>query len=429
MPYKARREADGFYSITGVPVFAEVPKGVKGAPYDIDKDWLEAALSKSKVREKEGYLAPLHFEHHGGPDKSFKAGHYRLTRIGRVKIGGEMKFALYADFLKIPAHVMHSVMANEWPYRSVEIVRYQEHEIESVALLDDDSPFHKFELLNSDSIELDDDGDSTAREWQIAGPVAFAKTDAGYAGLFRFSEARMKFTVKPDGKGGFAAFGEDGKPAAGDIAGAEIAVEQHITFDKLPDDADELKKMAKAISAKLKQLAKCEDDDEEDENNPHKPADTDKGMKAGALDAATAARFDNLEREVNTMKAEKAQIGMVESAVAALKKDGYHVSDITRASIATYAATGKEALATFLADYRRLATKDGPETMGDAQEQNDDPFVAKFAAQGEAAHKAAVQCAAGFDSLVEAGLRRGTDDERKHFFKTYMTTRGFKAAS
>jgi len=434
--YKARREPDGFYTITGVPVFAEVPKGTKGAPFDIDREWLDAALAKSRTREKEGYLAPLHFEHHGGGEKSFKAGHYRLTRVGKVKVGGDKKFAIFADFLKIPAHVFASLMQNDWPYRSVEIVSYEEHEIESVALLDDETPFHKFELLNADTIDLESTPEDPASHLPVlAGPVAFARTERGYAGLYRFSEARMKINLKGNPKDGYSAFDEDGMLATGDIAGAEFHLSgAEFESDDLPDDEKELSRMAKAIAAKLKKMAKGkpkklmdddEDDKKRDEDDGHKPAEA----KHAAADlAGILCRFDAMEAELASLKSAKVRDELLASTLAALKTDGYHVSKLTSSTMEKYAGD-KAGLINFVAHYRATVPKDGPPTLGDSDKGNEeDPVVADFARQGEDAHRAAITAASEFGNLVKAGMRSGTDEERVRFMRSYMGTRGFKVA-
>lgn len=179
------REVDGTFTIYDVPVFASVAKGVKGAPKDIDGDWMQAALDKSKLREADGYLAPLHFEHHDSGERSFKAGHYRLTRVGPITLAGESKLAVFADFVKIPEGVFNAIMEGHWPYRSVEIVNYDAKEIESIALLDDETPFHKFALLNSDNIMVEEPEPVGAGAPD--GAIGFRKIDNGFAAMFSFA--------------------------------------------------------------------------------------------------------------------------------------------------------------------------------------------------------------------------------------------------
>ena len=443
MRYKARRELDGFYTIRGIPVFAEVPKGVKGAPFDIDKEWLQAALAKSRTREREGYLAPLNFEHHGGPERSFKAGQYRLSRVGTLKIGGEKKAVLFADFVKIPPHVFESILGNEWPYRSVEIVSYEDFEIENVALLDDDTPFHKFELLNADSIDVD--GKDTPLLDRIPvpmGPVAFAKGGAGgFRALFCFREKDMtKYTIRGNAADGFSIH-EDGKPAAA-FADAEFGFEPTdaalVSFqddekkkDDLPDDEKKLKAMLKRINAKLKKMGAFADDDDKDDEkkgkpfqDENKPAEPDKDKddkkdlkKSGAVDdkdlVATFARMDRLEKKVETMESAATSSDRLDAALAGLKKDGWHVGANSRKHFAEFAGD-EAALSGAVAHYRAVVPKDGPETLDDAETEQQ-KFYAKF----EDPNKAQ-EFSAQFDQLVRGGMRRDTPAQREAYIKFNM---------
>lgn len=422
MPYKAKLGSDGFYEIRDVPVFSEVPKGVKGAPFDIDGAWLRAALARSRIREREGYLAPLHFEHHAGGEKNFKAGHYRLTRVGTLRVGGESKSVLFADFVKLPESVFQAIMRNEWPYRSVEIVRYSDHEIESVALLDDDTPFHKFELLNAGTIEISGEAEAT----DVPVPVAFARTKNGHAVLFRLTEkeGRMKVTVRQMDSGSWSITDGAGSPIEG-FSDADVTV---VGFDsgedKLPEDEAKLRKMAKAIKARLKKMGCDDDDGEGDKGGEH----SSRHLPFEVADLAEfAARIDVLEKQVADQRLAAESAENMAKAVNDLRRDGYHVSGLTEETIRKFSADS-DGLKSFISHYRATAAKDGTKEPSDAESKADDPVVAKYAALGVEAHKTAVAALAAFSELVDAGMRRGTDDERARFVQTYCNARGFKAA-
>lgn len=457
MPYDARREDDGSYSIKGVPVFAEVAKGVKGAPFKIDQAWLQDAVENSKTRAREGYLPPVHFEHHGGNDQCFKAGHYRLTGVRKMRIGGKSVYAIVADLVKLDKPVFDQIMANNWPYRSVEIASYTDREIESIALLDDDTPFHKFELLNADSIALDPSQGQL--ETEPLGAVAFANTERRTSvALFHFGgdpQMQVKITFNRE-TGKFDATDENGEALKGDLAGASFDVDtKTIPFkkgakmmeddkdsDELPEDEAELKKMAKTIDGKLAKLMKgkkkklCEDGDESGDK-PNKPSEVeDKGMKARALDVESMARFDSMESEIRTLKSVNAEAAsakkretLVDDTVSALRADNYFVSKRTIASFAVYAESGEDVLEQVVADYRRLTRRDGADTLDDHEDAapNEDADVLKFAKQGEHAQRAAIDAKAKFDGLVDCGWK--SESDRVSFMKREMAHQGFKATA
>ena len=426
MAYRARLDDDGFYSISGVPVFAEVPKGSKDAPFDIDKEWLDAALANAKQRAKEGYLPPIHFEHHGENASAFKAGHYKLARVSQIRVGGMRKWALLADFTKLPRHVFDAILGNEWPYRSVEIASYEEREIESLALLSDCPPFHKFALLNADTIDVD----PAPGKLLPAGPVAFAKRDHGYAGLFCFTEDRMEFTLSGDPDAGFSLLDDKGKPAA-EFVGATFALDTGDGFglvsfgedgddDDLPDDVKKLKALMARCKAKM---ARMQDDDEQ-----HTPADVgkddddDKGTKASA---SILAKFDDVSARLAAIESEKVVDRMLTDGIAGLEAKGYHVSTETREVAARFAARGKEPFADFIGHYERSVPRDGPETIDEGEEPE---LVARFRNAGPEAHEKAAEFNSRFDELVAAGLRNDTDPERKRFVEFSLRTAGIKVA-
>lgn len=433
--YKAKREADGSYSIFGVPVFAEVPKGEKGAPFDLDRAWLQAAVDVSKVRHGEGYLAPLHFQHHDGRSENYKSGHYVLSRVGRERIGGRLQWTAYANFLKLTEGDFASIMSGHVPYRSVEIDKYEEFEIESLALLSHHTPFHKFKLLNADSVELEGgDDDTLTHELQVAGPVAFAQTGHGFAGLFCFRSPqeegdRMKIKMV---KGVPTLFDKEGEPI-------EFELDPSIQFAgddddvKLPKEKDALKKMQKAVNAAL---AKFDDEDEAEkkkkkdfDDDTGKPGESDDDKDKGGKMSKMFALVDGLQSQLDKSNArfDKAE-AKVESksrliaAVEGIKKKGYHVSEATREHFSTFAHDQK-ALDAQVKHYLRVANPDGPEVLEEDHGSGDGTVVSQFTAHGETAHRLAVEADANFTNLVGTGNRN--EPEREGFVTRALKAHGF----
>lgn len=145
--YTAKANADGTYDIYDVPIFAELPKGEKRNAQDIDKKWMEACVAQHLLRQGEGYLAPMHVKHHGDGEQTQRAGFFLPKAVKTLRYNGRAIAALYADMLAIPAAVFESIQRGELNYRSVEVATWDKAEIASLALLDDEAPFFKFELL------------------------------------------------------------------------------------------------------------------------------------------------------------------------------------------------------------------------------------------------------------------------------------------
>lgn len=440
--YRARREEDGTYTIRGVPVFAEVPKGVKGAPFDIDASWLNSALAKSRVRAKEGYLAPLHFEHHDGGERNFKAGHYALTRVGLIAVGGERKFALFADFKKLPEHAFAAIMAGEWPYRSVEIASYEEREIESIALLDDETPFHKFKLLNGESIDLEEGATQARPNLMPVGPIGFTKSKAGkYAGIFCFAEEPMKkLVLAGNPSAGFTMHDEEGEEFADEkLRGFEFSVQCtdgfHFQEDKDKDDKDDdgfpkteakLKAMLKAINAKL---AKMADDDDDKKTTPVEVDEDKEKAKSNAADPETLAKYQMLKARLDRLEHEKVAEKTADAAIKELRGDGYHIATDMAASIHGYTKRGEsEGLQSYIKTVR-AGVKDGPATLEDSDvTETESEQVASFQKMGPKAYEAAQRANTTYDELVAGGLRQDGEDDRKRFITFSMRTAGFKVA-
>lgn len=448
MAYRARKDADGTFSIFGVPVFAEVPKGEKDAPFKIGKAWLQKALDNSRLRAREGYQAPLHYQHHDGDGPKQKAGHYILTKVRKLSVGGVRKWAVLADFSKLDEFGFASLMSGDWPYRSVEIASYEDAEIESIALLSDFTPFHKFELLNGESIRLDS-ADMPA-DLVSAAPVAFSGSSPRY--LFRFTDDSTAPKAQPGG--GMKHFtilrADDGELALTDSEGSvqPLVIDTSIKFkgqgddDKLPEDKEKLKKLARAVAAKLATFEDDDEkdddekdkdekdkgfdsDDEKDEDNPHKPAEA-KAAKRMQADLITiCARMDSMEGQQKSDRKAKRQGDRLEAACAGLRKDSYFVSKSTEEQFAKL-AHDSDALDAAVKLYRKVASKDGPDNLDD--DNVNDETVGQFASQGEHAHHAAVEADKNYSNSVEAGRRSGDPKERKEFINRHMTSLGYKAA-
>lgn len=143
--YRATKNGDGTITVHDVPVFAEAvdARGKKVAVFDRPK--LASLLAIAQREEQEqGYLPAMHFRHHYDPDVK-RAGVFRLTGMQRLRLNGAERWTLFADLI-VDAAAYGEIQSGRWPYRSVELTP-QLDRIRTLALLDHEAPFHRFELL------------------------------------------------------------------------------------------------------------------------------------------------------------------------------------------------------------------------------------------------------------------------------------------
>lgn len=445
MAYKARREQDQTWTLTGVPIFSFVRKGEKGAPFNIDKQWLDTTLANLRKRHGTGYYPPVHVHHHGTEKPTFLVGQFEAERVAPYDFGTERQPALYVTLKGIPDHAFHAIWEGQYPYVSVEIVRYGDREIDSLALLDDDAPFFRFRLLNRHSIEIEAGSPTPGKE--MAG--VFSDSDAVQVavptGSVNFCAAEVpsmgKFVLCGNPADGFSLHDDKGEA----VTTATFSSASSFTFepdkgyglvcfedkekdDDLPGDMKSLKALAKRVAAKLKKLQNDDGDKDDEQHTPAEPEE--KGMKKHDAkdEASLLARFDAMEARLNTMETQRAVSARIDSAVKGLKGDGYHVSETTRKSIAKFAAVGEPELDEFLKHYRASVPKDGPETLDGDAEPVEHESVARFRAAGPEAHTKAEQFSAEFDRLIESGYFSARED-RARFIERRMAAAGFKVAS
>jgi hypothetical protein len=149
--YRCEQQDDGKWTIYDVEVFAAAENDgePRGASKAIDKGWLRDAIKRAAQRRTEGYLPPLHIQHHDEGEAVEDAGHFVLTKVKMRKYDGEMVPVLYATFVDVPDHVHHRIASGRLSYRSVEIlkVKGRKPEIDSIALMAHTVPYFRFPLL------------------------------------------------------------------------------------------------------------------------------------------------------------------------------------------------------------------------------------------------------------------------------------------
>lgn len=138
-----------------VPIFVEtekrVTRQVDGKPvvamHQFDGDWIEKAVAQMQAKEAEGYLPPLHVQHHGEGKEVVAAGHFRVVGTEEITFEGRPRKAVMADLVITNPQVEADVKAMRFPYRSVEIHKLDTPAIDSLALLDAEVPHCRLPML------------------------------------------------------------------------------------------------------------------------------------------------------------------------------------------------------------------------------------------------------------------------------------------
>jgi hypothetical protein len=150
LTWRAKRNADGTYTVRGVPILADhvAPASKK----KIDAKWLKAAVEEAKTRrDQDGFRAPVHVGHHDltkpGQDGTEEAGYFNPTGVVKAMFEGKPRDVVMADLENIPPEVFKRMREGRLPYRSVEILDVNKPSIDSLALLSTRVPYFRFKPL------------------------------------------------------------------------------------------------------------------------------------------------------------------------------------------------------------------------------------------------------------------------------------------
>lgn len=366
MPYQATQNSDGTFNIHDVPIFAEMKAKERGNENAVGRTWMEAALKKAERRRvQDGYLAPAHIHHHGDEKPTRRAGFFMLTRVERTPYEGKPRWTLFADLVNVPPDVFAEIKSGALPYRSVEFMWDQPPEIHSLALMPDEVPFFRFELLTiADKATLSDKPGPERLPDHEAPAVAFAHAGARTMVLFRFREEQNMPDIEPGTDPG-AKSGATIDDVLVAIAALPEAIVSALKGGEMGDDD--------GTPAEPEKLADDDDKDDDDEE-----------MSAGDIQVAKlTARLGSVEEKLSARDAKDATSDLVTGALAELK--AWNVTDSTRASIAVFAAQGKPVLDAFVTEFQRNTPKEPPATFSDMDagtSEGDSAEVMKYTAMG-----------------------------------------------
>ena len=142
--YKAAQAIDGTWTIFDVEIFAAFSDTEREVIYD--RPFLESIIQRHRSRCQEGYLAPMHSNHHGKGQSTPRVGAFLPRRVGETIYEGKPLDVLFADLIGVPDAAYQDMRNGSYPARSVEIDP-SEPEILSLALLSDDVPYLRFPIL------------------------------------------------------------------------------------------------------------------------------------------------------------------------------------------------------------------------------------------------------------------------------------------
>jgi hypothetical protein len=437
--YTARRNTDGTWNVYDVPIMGPVPKGVRKAPEDIGAEWLREAVKTAKMRELEGYYAPLYLGHTEDDSTPQRCGFVRLQRVAEIVYSGERVPCVFADYVCVPDRFFQRFAAGELPYRSVEVWDWRKPEINALAALDSDVPY--FRLAAMTGVRVEGEAPATLAErtsldsYAPSPMAAFRASERGAAILFAF-DPKPKGKDEQEDKGGAepntgAPFGggEDGDKGEGEGAGgepgpaAEDANDGDDPTDEAPDDDPKVKaadEMVAGVMGKLDGIASalarlcavlCPAEEAAPPSKPkpglepedlnssgdvsHMGADpkeihkmSDKKPDAAPPAPVDPAQFAELRGEIAALrekdKARETRDTIATLSAAARKElEGHNVGPETEADIAAFAALGKEHLDRFVAAFKRTSPKDPAKSLDEIEKKSKsvevDPEVAKFA--------------------------------------------------
>lgn len=363
-----------------VPVFSIVPKGVKGAPKDIEEADLHGAVKlHQRAYQEDQAVLRLNVLHNFGIHKATGVGFFLPKDVRQFRMRGKVHPVVFADLLAVQDQWFQEMDAGELPYCSVEIRAWDPLEFAVLSLLDTEPPFFNgFPNINigdrQEALVTSQDITQFKSDQQAPAVAAFV-SGAGARFLFRFEQGgdMPDEEKKKDDENEEAQLSDE--EGGTDLAAAVKAIEEQM---KALEPLIALKDKIAALVDSTPEVSDVETEEDVKEEGPvEMKADADKST-------ITDARLSALEDFKEAAIREKARDSMFSEAVSGLEDEGYHLSEGSRKRLFTAAEQGKSTLALFLSEYRDTAIKDPPPDLEglDPGEESWPSEVMAFAAQG-----------------------------------------------
>lgn len=200
----AIQNTDGTWDLFDVPIVHDgsIPRfnrhGEKVDEFATDPEWFSKVLATHHRALSEGIMGRAFIDHHdddGGsrPD----AGWIRPRRIGKIRVGGKVKAALFSDIVSMPDDVYQTwIKTGRLCYRSIESRVAETGWIDGLALMATRPPHYRLPMLTIGR-EVVPDGTSLRGSEGVAA-VACETTEQAYAIWANLRETDMADETKKD---------------------------------------------------------------------------------------------------------------------------------------------------------------------------------------------------------------------------------------
>lgn len=429
--YTAVDLGNGTFNILDVPIMYEIPRSVFDTPEAFGEKWMRQAVAKAAKLRDGGYLPPLHVNHHKDGREVEPAGKFCPRRVAKKNHLGEEVWCVFADLLEIPAKIYHEIKGRFLPYRSPEFPLKRAPEITSLALMRDEPPHCKFELLTVGR-ELKAKPPAIV-QLQATPALAMLSDGNQAAALFKFDDNAKLADGEGDPKPGEKKPDEKKPDDAGkgpDAANLKCLRALHKNMVSMAEKIGHPIFDEEAF-AHLAEVTDAEAPPSKDVNSGHKPVDQ---------PADPAARSKLSDKEIAMPEAKEITVQLAEQAgeIAALKsagkardrKDavaqlvegavkklsGWHIDDDVRAEMAKFADADESGklLDAFVGRYQKAVPKDPMARLsaGEPSTEQDAPEIAKLSHLGPEKLEIARKISRDYDVAIEHGVNLGMTRER-----------------
>jgi len=350
--YRATDNGNGTVSIHDVEFVSPLEAGHRydavGKAPEIGRSWMERVVATHLEQLVGGYVAPVHAEHKGpGGSGDLALGTFVPLTVRVQRYEGEDVPMVVGD-LTVDMATLAAIRRGEYPYRSIEVERWEFGLINSLALMTSSAPYSRVPMLRNVVVDGEVAADPTLTATALA-PVALAtKRSAGFldapARLRAEALARLETYAEMEnaddgaadegregegddadcGKKPFAKRGGAGESAdTGDAAGGSKLLGAMMTLlariaekvlgseagDPRPDPArDEHPENSGEADPEAALEADKSDENDADDESDEKKKETAKMSATPPTPATLAASFATLEAKFATLSAENATL-------------------------------------------------------------------------------------------------------------------------
>ncbi len=188
--YDATDNGDGTFTIHDVEIVGPMPQGDKpdseGRAPATDAAWMDRVVENHLAQLVSGYVAPVHAGHHNGIFENEPVGTFVPLGHRKAVYEGEEIDVLFGD-VTVDAATLAGLREGRWPYRSIEVAKWDAAVIQSLAFLSGSAPYWRFPMLRDIRVR-----NAAASRVSLTEAALAAVTDAPRATGFRDVPARLR---------------------------------------------------------------------------------------------------------------------------------------------------------------------------------------------------------------------------------------------